>query len=441
MSASASQTESIENNSAGVAPILISERSISGSSLSPVASETRRSVSGMRSTSRASRRTGTTRRSARRSGNVAPAAAGALLLSSPRSNRAASMGDSSGSILLSSPRGDTDASLSSFESEARSLSDSEPLQSEESLPRSARDTRTYTSEEPVSLQGEQYDQDPATEAYEFLLASRGFIPVSKVLAEHEGQTKLYYIKTVLDSGEMAYVVPDLPGETQMSDDEPVLVVSQAPNNISTSAKSAALKCVGDTCDVVFECGTDGICLVTTDKVTKKPIESNLASAHDVSLSEDALPYPVVRMTEIVANDAAARAFVAKSALSLRRSAGLDHVSELAEMDKNLRTVSAAFSHFRKCYEKTFRATIQSARQLAAMRLAHLEKPCASSAEKVRDIIFNLSVRNQMLYRLFALNKHLEMENAHMRNLAALLNSEAAGLEEQYKTADYVYTRD
>ena len=137
-----------------------------------------------------------------------------------------------------------------------------------------------------------------------------YTPVSKIVVKGDNNRKqIFYIKAVNKNAQKVFIIIDSDGYTSSKSGDLTLMETKLGTNIPHSIKLGAVECIGnDICGVAFECGSDSVCILSRndnidlDETNFVYVEKSAAISTETEGTEGTImSYPVVRLSEIIAN--------------------------------------------------------------------------------------------------------------------------------------------
>ena len=169
------------------------------------------------------------------------------------------------------------------------------------------------------------------------VADLGFAPIKKTLVKRpNGQIEANYIKVTDKNGYQSYIKLNVDANVMVRPEDLTTIESVDASNIPYSIRISALDKVGlDVSGVAYECDK-GICVLnkgnpdskaseTFLSYIEKPIKSNIVEA------EMPVPYPVVRLSDVLENPTLVMRNIEKSSINIRAEMAASYVKHLNEM--------------------------------------------------------------------------------------------------------------
>ncbi len=138
---------------------------------------------------------------------------------------------------------------------------------------------------------------------EKILLDNDYKAHNKIVVNNGNEKVAKYIRATNMLGHTVYVLVDIDGYTTVSLADMHLNEDTKTSNINHSFKSGAYDCIDQyTCGVAIECGSDSICLITKNSDTLKPNEQVFSRTSSESSDSTTIPYPIVKLSEIISNN-------------------------------------------------------------------------------------------------------------------------------------------
>lgn len=271
---------------------------------------------------------------------------------------------------------------------------------------------------------------------------------------HEGgETMLRYIKALNPEGYTVYVIPDIEGVTLVHKKDEIFEISEQGNTIPYASKSGALKCSGDTCNVVLECGNGQVCMVSKDKVKQEAIEETLVvSSSDKSVTgSDIYPYPVVKLSEIQKSPKNTLLKTAETANRFRRLNGTLARDSIEALGMSIHNVGVSYSKLIPEYRAAFKGLSASTSILAQYRRKYEERadiyaktgdekyaPTENDKTAVEAIGFNIGLRNDMLDDILGMSAEFETLSVKLNGIQQKLLDRVEEIQSKYSKIGNVY---
>lgn len=235
------------------------------------------------------------------------------------------------------------------------------------------------------------------------LLTLGYVPVSRVIVRnHRDNTK--YIKCLNKYGQSVYVLIDEAGFTTARPSDLYLYESADVTIMPYSAKIGSYECAkSDVCGVAFECGSNGICTMIREPQSLDPVETNyiFKSEHTNGVVTDvdsSISYPVVRLSEIRANNQLVLENTAKVLRQLRNSEYKEMIQELALTQKAIIELQSKFEDYNLLREKAAEQIHTTLSKLEGWNDEYLRIPPTTDADReaYKRIQTNLVFRNKAI---------------------------------------------
>lgn len=260
---------------------------------------------------------------------------------------------------------------------------------------------------PLSLQNFMGQVDD-TRAEEELL-KHGYAIVDKVFTrDGSGKVVCEYIKARTVRGQLVFVEMDSGGCVAYRKDDLTAVRTKDAIKVPHSAKMGALECADlNVCGVAFEC-EGGICTLVRkcDDRSMAPSEHHLVTVTKhrdtaIVMDDNPIAYPVVKMSEIIANNCLVMENIDKVTRKMRNKGFLRCKKNLKENKCLLQKLVHEYHVFCENTADMFDRLQRSIDDLEHIQDPYLECPpeCDENKAKYRTLGFNLRTRHDYLEHL------------------------------------------
>ncbi len=259
---------------------------------------------------------------------------------------------------------------------------------------------------PSTAEFSTYQGVPADQTVEKALLERGFIATEKVLTKDEkGNVVCRFIKARDNLGHALYIELDTTekdgmGYLTVSDNDSMMTVSHDASVIPYSLKVGSFEASSSSLfGVGFECDNQ-VCVMSRKDNSLEPVEtvfsfSRTGTGNDVGVQEKhPIPFPIVKMSEILANPQAVLENIKSSHARMRNIAFNSCMKDVAVMKKNsaeLGNEVARFDNIATEVSQVLESTIGS---LEEMHDKYVK--CGAKTERdlanLKAIRFNLNKR-------------------------------------------------
>jgi len=238
------------------------------------------------------------------------------------------------------------------------------------------------------------------------LMKHGYAIVDKVFTKDDsGKVVCEYIKARTVRGQLVFVEMDSGGCVAYRKDDLTAVRTKDAIKVPHSAKIGALECADlSVCGVAFECN-DGICTLVRkcDDRSLEPSEHHLVtvSKHQkkaIVMDDNPIAYPVIKMSEIMANNCLVMENIDKVTKKMRKKAFLRCKKNLHENKCLLRKLMHEYHKFCENTGELFATLERSIYELECLQNPYLDCPpeCEGNKEKYKSLGYNLRVRHDYL---------------------------------------------
>ena len=261
------------------------------------------------------------------------------------------------------------------------------------------------------------------------LLDLGFIPTEKILTKDEyGNLICHFIKTRDHVGRASYVELDCDdrdgmGYIKVSPNDTILTKSHEASVIPYALKVGSFEASkGDIYGVGFECD-NSVCIMSRKNPSLEPVETvfhfTKNAGEDMGIIENHyVPFPIVKMTEILANPSAAHKGIATSHVRMRNVSFQSCKKEIITMENSVKELQNEISKFEQ-KSKEVGSVLSSS--IADLENQH-EKfdlrgaKTSNDIEKLKLIRFNLAKRNDLTLDYIALCHSMKERAVKIANL-------------------------
>lgn len=293
------------------------------------------------------------------------------------------------------------------------------------------------SSSPSTAVFETFEGVVQDKSIEQILLNSEFIPTDKILTkDNNGNVVCHFIKVRDHVGRASYVELDCDhndgmGYIQVSSNDLVLTQSNDASVVPYSLKVGSFEASkGDVYGVGFECD-NSVCTMTRKDSSLEPVETvfhhSKESGNDMGIvSSHPVPFPIVKMTEILANPQAVHKSIATSHNRMRNVAFNSCVKEVADMKTHAEELEKEIERFDKVSSEVSNVLSCTINDLENMHESYETRgtKCAKDLENVRLIRFNLAKRNDLTLDHIALchsMKERSLKIAALRDELKALN--------------------
>ncbi len=288
-------------------------------------------------------------------------------------------------------------------------------------------------EDPLELEIRDYSGLINNSSLEAELVNNGYVPLSKIVVKDEGINKTQYIKALNKNGQKVFIMIDVEGYNSARTTDLTLVEANNASIIPFSLKMGAMTCAEkDVCGVAFECGADAVCVVARqgDDLTPKEtsfiyVEPASPPSTAIMVSEGSImTYPVVKLSEIRANNALVLQNIDIATRNLRNTSYQSVLADLLAAQESLMNLNIAFSNFnaaREMYAKKIKETLD---ELEGYNREYILNPPITddSKEAYRQLQFNLAKRNDGISYLLTASKRVADHKKVIDNITTDINN-------------------
>lgn len=243
------------------------------------------------------------------------------------------------------------------------------------------------------------------------LMDKGYAIVDKVFTrDNSGNVVCEYIKARTVRGQLVFVEMDSGGCVAYRKDDLTAVRMKDAIKVPHSAKLGALECADlGVCGVAFEC-KDGICTLVRncDDSSMEPTEHHLVTVtkqakESIVMDDNPVAYPVVKMSEIMANSKLVMENIDKVTRKMRKKAFVRCRKNIQENKCVLRDLCREYKVFCDYAGQMFDDLQRSIYELDCLQDPYLECPpeCDDNKAKFKLLGYNLRVRYDDMDKLIA----------------------------------------
>lgn len=262
---------------------------------------------------------------------------------------------------------------------------------------------------------EIYDSNPSVEES---LTQNGLTPDEKIITrDGNGHMICHYIKVRDYAGRRAYVELDCDESTGMGyvkvdSDDPVLTAADASNQIDYSSLLGAYDSnKADVYGISFECD-DSVCVMTHLDGSLSPNQQTYRLESSEDSYAEPVAYPVVKMTELLANPGAVRK-------SLQRVHDRIRDITFSQCHNNTTVLKQTVTELQRQAELLEALSAKVSTELP-QSMGHLEKLRQSGKIDTKTISFNLSKRNELALDYINLCQGLKKYSMEIKEMSKQL---------------------
>jgi len=262
---------------------------------------------------------------------------------------------------------------------------------------------------PTTATFETFEGIPQNQDIEKTLLAKGFIPTDKILTrDDDGNIICNFIKVRDKLGHAAFVELDcdyrdgmgfltiLPEEEIMSEKHGVSVIPYSLKIGTFEANNNDLYGVGFECD-------NSICVMSRKDPSLKPMETTFIHSKNIDndmgiLSRHPIPFPIVKMTDILANSEMIQKNIKTGHSRMRNVAFTSCMKEVVSLKKYSKELNEEIQRFDKISSEVSNVLASTINDLEDMHDVY-EKTGAKNQkdiDNVRSIRFNLNKRHDLV---------------------------------------------
>lgn len=288
----------------------------------------------------------------------------------------------------------------------------------------------------------------ANAALENELLNAGYAPLSKIVIQADNNNKrTQYIKAINKKGQKVFILIDVNGYTTARASDLTLIESSKVNVVPYSLKTGAYNCaVNDVCGVAFECGTDGVCVLTRDNQDLSPKEANFVyveqhtpAAATMESEGSIMTYPVVRLSEIRVNPTLVLANTDTVTRRLRNSTYKALYQELITTHQAILNLNNAFIRFNQMQTTTASKLNKSLTESEQINELYVKNPPLTdeAKDKYRKLQYNLAYRNEAITTLIRSVKKVADTRTDIISITKQINDITDFCDQQFANIEYV----
>ena len=275
------------------------------------------------------------------------------------------------------------------------------------LPLNSSISKVFNS--PSSVEFSTFEGVPGNQDIEKALLDRGFIATEKILTkDDQGNVICHFIKVRDKLGHAAYVELDTTSSNGMgfltvSENDEVFTKSNEASVIPYSLKVGSFEASNnDLYGVGFECD-NSICVMSRKDNSLDPMETvfthTKGSDNDMGIQDHhPIPFPVVKMTEILSNSKVVEKNIACSHNRMRNVAFNSCSKDVENMKRRLSDLENEIHKFDSISKEVSSSLSCSINDLENMHSSYEKRgvKCQKDTENIRAIRFNLNKRADLL---------------------------------------------
>ena len=135
------------------------------------------------------------------------------------------------------------------------------------------------------------------------LMKYGYTNVGKIITKVDGKLQTDYVKAINQKGQKVYILIDAAGFNPNLKQDVTIMELNNNGTVPYSLKLGTFNHAGlEVSGVAFECGVDTICTLIRGEIDAPPTEHNYSFANAISNDHSLVAYPVVKLSEIIADN-------------------------------------------------------------------------------------------------------------------------------------------
>lgn len=279
------------------------------------------------------------------------------------------------------------------------------------------------------------------------LITHGYMPMEKVIIRHKQNDKARYIKALNKLGQTVFIDLDSDGVVHVNPTDVTLTQTNKSTMVPYSAKMGTMNCLDlDVCGVAFEC-SNGICTLHRGVRSSIPIETTFTTVEDYGpkaaiVKGSPVAYPIIRMSEIRANNQMVLKTVNKATRKLRNDSHAICVTHLHHSSTLINELSKEYNKFIDQQKSLFSSISSSIEILenSILKIDDVEKLNGDEKEVYALRQFNLKERNDYIIELLKICQDVsEVANkTTMEEYITYLQSINKYLKDKYSHIDWKF---
>lgn len=281
------------------------------------------------------------------------------------------------------------------------------IERDKAVPISSAITKVIPSESTATF--ETFEGIPQNQNLEKSLLERGFIPTEKILTrDDDGATICRFIKVRDKLGHAAYVELDCDyhdgmGFLTVSSDDTIMTQSHEASVIPYSLKIGSFEAnSNDLYGVGFECD-NSICVMSRKDPSLDPVESVFIHSKDDEselgiLNRHPIPFPIVKITDILANPDIVHKNIKSGHTRMRNVAFNSCMKEVEALKKYANEMNQEIQRFDQISTEVSNVLSCTINDLENMHDTYEKQgaKCQKDIENVQSIRFNLNKRHDLV---------------------------------------------
>lgn len=246
---------------------------------------------------------------------------------------------------------------------------------------------------------------PQNDDIEKTLINNEFIPIEKILTKDiNGNIACRFIKARDKMGRTVYIELDCDytcglGFISVSEDDRFVTETNTNSIVPYSVKIGTFEANNENIDgIVFEC-RDNFCVISKKDNDLTPIETVYIEKDNDDVLSSPIPFPIVKMTEILANSKAVVKNIALANKRLRHGIFATCVKDIENMKKTAEDLKTEIEEFNTISNNVTSLLSQTIDQLENMYENYENKKTPKSEkdlQNMKSISFNLNKRFDLL---------------------------------------------
>jgi hypothetical protein len=261
------------------------------------------------------------------------------------------------------------------------------------------------------------------------LVKNGYHPVSTVIVKNnEGGLEGRYVKALNKMGQHVFVLLDTQGYTAVDPKDLTMIEAKAASIVPLGVKASGLDNAGaEVSGVAFECN-EGVCTLIRGQDTT-PRETSFVyvekKAEKAAIIQDhVIAYPIVRLSEIIANPELVMKNVDLATRRIRNAAYQNVLWKTKKEGEYIAALNAAFARFTSVCGESFAQLNKDINMLEGFNAQAMQIKSLSTLEQAKHekVMNNLAYRNEMVPKILMKCEEVAAAKEELAAITARINS-------------------
>lgn len=261
------------------------------------------------------------------------------------------------------------------------------------------------------------------------LVKNGYHPVSTVIVKNnEGGLEGRYVKALNKMGQHVFVLLDTQGYTAVDPKDLTMIEAKAASIVPLGVKASGLDNAGaEVSGVAFECN-EGVCTLIRGQDTT-PRETSFVyvekKAEKAAIIQDhVIAYPIVRLSEIIANPDLVMKNVDIATRRIRNAAYQNVLWKTKKEGEYIAALNAAFARFTSVCGESFAQLNKDINMLEGFNAQAMQIKSLSTLEQAKHekVMNNLAYRNEMVPKILMKCEEVAATKEELAAITARINS-------------------